>query len=106
MAHAVDIEKMLREAVFIWGQGRVAEKMGVERETVNRWLKKKGIDRLNRDYARYVDALRELLPPQGRRNARFRFIDLFAGIGGLRSSGASRSDCPSSSVLSDSVALR
>lgn len=86
MTQPRDIHQLLDSAVFIWGQRKVAETMGVERETVNRWLKKKGIDEFNRNYKHYLTALNTLLPqrPRNYNNRRFDFIDLFAGIGGLR----------------------
>lgn len=86
MSEAVNIQQLLDQTVFVWGQGRVAEQLGVERETVNRWIKKKGIDELNRNYRSYQKALKELLPkaPGSRSRPKFKFIDLFAGIGGLR----------------------
>ena len=86
MSKTINIQQLLEHAVFIWGQGRVAEQLGVERETVNRWMKKKGIYELNRNYRSYQKGLRELLPkpPGSRARPKFQFIDLFAGIGGLR----------------------
>ena len=86
MPQSLDIQQLLSKAVFVWGQARVAEIMGVERETVNRWLKQKGIDELNRRYEHYFNALQSLFPkkPRGYGNRKFQFIDLFAGIGGIR----------------------
>jgi DNA (cytosine-5)-methyltransferase 1 len=86
MTQSNDIQQLLDSTVFIWGQGHVAETMGVERETVNRWLKKKGIDELNRNYKAYTRSLNSLLPqkPRNYDKRKFDFIDLFAGIGGLR----------------------
>lgn len=52
------------------------------RETINRWLRGKAAPRLA--YAEYK-ALQDLLPsPVGTTEPSFDFIDLFAGIGGLR----------------------
>ncbi len=86
MTQSNDIQQLLDSAVFIWGQGHVAETLDVERETVNRWLKKKGIDELNRNYKAYTRSLNSLLPqkPRNYDKRKFDFIDLFAGIGGLR----------------------
>ncbi|MEH6585213.1 MAG: DNA (cytosine-5-)-methyltransferase [Halioglobus sp.] len=86
MKNSVNIEQLLESAVFIWGQSKVAETMSVERETVNRWLNKKGIDELNRNHKAYTRALSTLLPakPRNYDKRKFEFIDLFAGIGGLR----------------------
>ena len=88
MPQSTNIQQLLHKAVFIWGQTEVAKSMGVERETVNRWLKKKGIDELNSKYKHYTKSLQSILPPKprGYNNRKFAFIDLFAGIGGLRRS--------------------
>lgn len=53
------------------------------RETVNRWLKGKASPRLSH---REYEALRKLAPPPPRNHPdyEFDFIDLFAGIGGIR----------------------
>ncbi|MBH1599278.1 DNA (cytosine-5-)-methyltransferase [Stenotrophomonas maltophilia] len=51
------------------------------RETVNRWYKGKASPRLR--HAEYL-ALEELLPKPAPQTHEFDFIDLFAGIGGLR----------------------
>ena len=85
MPSATNVQQLLDKAVFIWGQGPVAKEMGVERETVNRWLNRKGIDELNRNYKTYTRSLNKLLPqkPKNYDKRKFDFIDLFAGIGGL-----------------------
>jgi DNA (cytosine-5)-methyltransferase 1 len=53
------------------------------RETINRWLKGKASPKLSH---REYESLLSLLPeqPVGQNNSDFRFIDLFAGIGGIR----------------------
>tara|TARA_Y100001934_G_scaffold279328_1_gene382781 strand:+ start:1081 stop:2433 length:1353 start_codon:yes stop_codon:yes gene_type:complete len=53
------------------------------RETINRWSKGKSEPRLS---AKEFKALKSLLPKEKvtPENAKFRFIDLFAGIGGIR----------------------
>lgn len=53
------------------------------RETINRWLKGKASPRLSHHE---YDALHKLLPPPppNHPNYEFNFIDLFAGIGGIR----------------------
>ena len=74
---------LLKRATFIWQQKLVAEELGVERETVNRWLNGRLPLTLKKPQQK---ALESLLPP--RKNfaeCDFTFIDLFAGIGGLRS---------------------
>jgi DNA (cytosine-5)-methyltransferase 1 len=77
-------QKLLIEAVDVWGQAAVAEALDVERETVNRWLKKKAIDPFNSNYLAYHSKLQSLFPQKPRRKQKFQFVDLFAGIGGLR----------------------
>jgi DNA (cytosine-5)-methyltransferase 1 len=77
-------QKLLIEAVEIWGQAAVADALDVERETVNRWLKKKAIDPFSPNYLTYYSKLKSLFPKKPRRKQKFQFIDLFAGIGGLR----------------------
>lgn len=54
------------------------------RETINRWLNDKASPKLSHHE---YDALQKLLPkpPSQQANYDFRFIDLFAGIGGIRS---------------------
>ncbi|MBD3648967.1 MAG: DNA (cytosine-5-)-methyltransferase [Pseudomonadales bacterium] len=83
MTQPIDIRQLLERAVFIWGQARVAQEMGVERETVNRWLNHGGIAHLARNKA-YLKSLEQLVPAKPRRKSKFQFIDLFAGIGGIR----------------------
>lgn len=53
------------------------------RETINRWVKGKASPQLS--HTEY-EALTRLLPspPKGKRKTEFDFIDLFAGIGGIR----------------------
>lgn len=53
------------------------------RETINRWLKGKASPKLSH---REYESLQSLLPSPSasQQNADFRFIDLFAGIGGIR----------------------
>jgi len=86
MSQVENIMNTLEKAVYIWGQKEVANTLNVERETVNRWLKKKGIDELNINFKRYNKSLQSLLPqkPKDYDKSNFDFIDLFAGIGGLR----------------------
>lgn len=75
-------KELFERAVFIWQQKKVAEELGVERETVNRWLKGKLDLKLKKPQIR---ALESMLPTKNNDSkADFRFIDLFAGIGGLR----------------------
>jgi len=73
--------KLLERTCWIHTQKVVAEHLGVTREEVNRWLM--GRVQLP-EY--YEFKLRELLPqrPEHYGNPDFTFIDLFAGIGGIR----------------------
>jgi DNA (cytosine-5)-methyltransferase 1 len=87
MRKGADFEQLIDSATFIWGQGKVAETLGVKRETVNRWMKKKDFQDLNwNNIEKYHKDLLSLLPSKlpGYDSRKFDFIDLFAGIGGLR----------------------
>ena len=88
MPTELDIQQQLANAVEIWGQRHVAEHLDVERETVNRWLNRKRLDEFNRNHVAYRAELAKLLPKPSSSKRRskpaFQFIDLFAGIGGLR----------------------
>ena len=84
MPATTDIQDELHSAVEIWGQRHVAEALGVERETVNRWLNRKRLDEFHRNYRTHKTSLALLLPRRTRKKSAFQFIDLFAGIGGLR----------------------
>jgi DNA (cytosine-5)-methyltransferase 1 len=87
MKAQANFDQLLDSAAFIWGQGKVAETLGVQRETVNRWMKKKDFEDLNwNNIEKYHKGLESLLPrrPANYGRRKFAFIDLFAGIGGLR----------------------
>ena len=82
---------LLNQLLDIYGQKYVAEQLKKagksewSREALNRWVNGKGVAKtLN---ATEEKLLRELLPspPAHHPDYRFRFIDLFAGIGGIRS---------------------
>jgi DNA (cytosine-5)-methyltransferase 1 len=75
------INKLLERVSFIFTQQVVADHLGVSREEVNRWLK----GRVNVP-DQYEFGLREMLPqrPKHYEKPDFTFIDLFAGIGGIR----------------------
>ncbi|WP_063521488.1 MULTISPECIES: DNA (cytosine-5-)-methyltransferase [unclassified Alcanivorax] len=83
----LDDRQLIEKTVEIWGQQVVADVLEVDRVTVNRWLKK-GMEHNLRSLER--NALISELLPTGRLetqfvgNEQFRFIDLFAGIGGIR----------------------
>ena len=73
--------KLLEKACWIFTQNEVAAHLGVTREEVNRWLQRK----VNIPNS-YRFLLEELMPdcPEHYGSSDFKFIDLFAGIGGIR----------------------
>ena len=78
----VESVSILKKAVDLHGTAVVADKLGVNRTTISRWMNR---NELPKPYA--SDRLRSLLPESVTdRDERglFTFIDLFAGIGGLR----------------------
>ena len=85
----LDERELLERVLAIHGQGQLARVLSDAepgnwcRETINRWVKGRGAPRLTLAAHR---AMCSLLPPPPARPATpaFRFIDLFAGIGGLR----------------------
>lgn len=78
---------LLEQLLEIFDQGRVAEHLNAIspghwcRETINRWAKGRASPKLS-----FVEheALRSLLPKKRPGTTEFTFIDLFAGIGGIR----------------------
>lgn len=88
-ANALSDEALLQKVLEIYDQKQVAELLNTItperwcRETVNRWVKGKAKPTLG--YREFL-ALEELLPKErvSVENSKFRFIDLFAGIGGIR----------------------
>jgi DNA (cytosine-5)-methyltransferase 1 len=86
--YGTKLPALLDKAVDIWGQPETAKRMKVSRETVTRWHssgKLKTTENTEK-IDKYTDALKRLLPakPDDYDNRSFNFIDLFAGIGGLR----------------------
>ncbi|SMF52727.1 DNA (cytosine-5)-methyltransferase 1 [Alteromonadaceae bacterium Bs31] len=75
---------LLEKAVHIWKQPETAEHLKVTRKTVNQWLSNEAEASLVNK--KYLSNLKLLLPdrPKGYGKRKFDFIDLFAGIGGLR----------------------
>jgi DNA (cytosine-5)-methyltransferase 1 len=73
---------LLAQVRQLMTQRQVSERLSVTPKTIGRW------ERRETDCPVYVQAaLRELLPPRVRfenENSSFSFIDLFAGIGGMR----------------------
>ncbi|BCX70093.1 DNA (cytosine-5-)-methyltransferase [Pseudomonas izuensis] len=77
---------LLHKLLEIYDQGQLAEKLSEIgsphcRETVNRWMKGKAFPKLT--HAEYTH-LESLLPKRLNHKPSFTFIDLFAGIGGIR----------------------
>lgn len=78
---------LLRRVLEIFDQGRLAEHLNSVspghwcRETINRWVQGKASPKLS--YVEH-DALQALLPKRKSANNDFTFVDLFAGIGGIR----------------------
>lgn len=74
----------LQKAVYIWKQPETAAHLNVTRKTVNLWLSHD--DELSESHEKYIPDLESLLPakPKDYDKKKFDFIDLFAGIGGLR----------------------
>jgi DNA (cytosine-5)-methyltransferase 1 len=70
----------IRSALRYWTQEELAERVGVETRTVRRWIAGETTPRYA--IARVIDA--ELARDERPRAPQFRFIDLFAGIGGIR----------------------
>ncbi len=88
MKNITDDLKFLKQILEIYDQKFVAEylnKLGAyqwNRETINRWLKGKSQQKIS--YVEF-EHLKKLLPsPPKNTDSDFTFIDLFAGIGGIR----------------------
>ncbi|WP_328803364.1 DNA (cytosine-5-)-methyltransferase [Pseudomonas triticifolii] len=84
--HPAQDMDLLKRLLEIYDQGQLAAKLNEIgsshcRETINRWVKGKSSPRLtHREYAH----LESLLPEPPSYKPSFTFIDLFAGIGGIR----------------------
>ena len=88
MEQQLDDLELLEKVLEIYDQKQIAEHLNSlgqdhwNRETINRWLKRKSQPKLS--YAEY-EHLKSLLPlPPETDKHDFTFIDLFAGIGGIR----------------------
>ncbi len=84
--HPAEDMALLRKLLEVYDQGQLAAKLNEIgsphcRETVNRWVKGKATPRLTTHEFRH---LRSLLPKRPLHKPLFTFIDLFAGIGGIR----------------------
>lgn len=82
-------DELLGRVLEIHDQGRVAEALAeVEtgywcRETINRWAKGKASPRVSLEVRERLESMLPA-PPRRDKPPSFRFIDLFAGIGGIR----------------------
>ncbi|KPX02392.1 DNA (cytosine-5-)-methyltransferase [Pseudomonas savastanoi] len=84
--HPAQDMDLLRRLLEIYDQGQLAAKLNEIgsphcRETVNRWVKGKSTPRLTYNEYKHLESL---LPTQPTYKPSFTFIDLFAGIGGIR----------------------
>ena len=84
--HLAEDLELINKLLEIYDQGQLAAKLNEVgsqhcRETVNRWVKGKLTPRLT--YAEHMH-LKSLLPSKPTKKTTFTFIDLFAGIGGIR----------------------
>ncbi|WP_440778535.1 DNA (cytosine-5-)-methyltransferase [Pseudomonas syringae] len=84
--HPIQDMDLLRRLLEIYDQRQLAAKLKEIgsphcRETVNRWVKGKSTPRLTHNEHRYLESL---LPTPPTHKPSFTFIDLFAGIGGIR----------------------
>lgn len=77
---------LLQKVASIYSQADIAACISHPREVVNRWLKEKQ-KQPEKDWLTYAErvALEQMLPtPKCDKKHDFKFIDLFAGIGGIR----------------------
>ena len=78
---------LLHKLLEIYDQGQIAEKLNDVspgawcRETINRWIKGKASPKLSHHEFKHLDGF---LPKRLNSKPSFTFIDLFAGIGGIR----------------------
>ena len=81
MEFRTEFIEVLRHARSRFTQRQLAEKLGVDARTVGRWERQE-----THPQPFVIPALKELLqdPPQAEGASDFTFIDLFAGIGGIR----------------------
>ena len=76
-------KKLLEDVCEIWGKKEVSLRLGVDHKTVGNWLLLEHGPRLD---SVQTHILNGLLPSKvvGNQRKSFKFIDLFAGIGGIR----------------------
>jgi DNA (cytosine-5)-methyltransferase 1 len=84
--HPAEDMALLKKLLEIYDQGQLAAKLNEIgsshcRETINRWVKGKASPRLTHQEFKHLESL---LPKPPLSKPSFTFIDLFAGIGGIR----------------------
>jgi len=72
---------LLQEALERFGLDGLAEEMGIKPTTIRRWIKYNVPGHRINDLRRLMDVAQRIYPSA---NNKFTFIDLFAGIGGIR----------------------
>jgi DNA (cytosine-5)-methyltransferase 1 len=84
MQTPTDLE-LLSNVASIYSQQAIADRINHPREVVNRWLKER-TKQPNQDWLTYLErvSLENMLPKPLEKEHEFTFIDLFAGIGGIR----------------------
>lgn len=84
MQEHTDFE-LLTKVASIYSQQAIADEIAHPREVVNRWLKERS-RQPEQDWLTYAERIKleDLLPKPVSHKEEFTFIDLFAGIGGIR----------------------
>ncbi len=84
MNHLNDFE-LLTKVNSIFSQQAIADKINRPREIINRWIKERSRQQ-ETNWLTYAEriALENMLPKPSKSPKQFKFIDLFAGIGGIR----------------------
>ena len=72
---------LLDIACEIWGAKKVSMQLGVDQKIVQNWRLQNTVMSITKSQ---LTSLKQLLPRKPKRKSEFTFIDLFAGIGGLR----------------------
>ncbi len=77
--------ELLTKVASIYSQQAIADEIDHPREVVNRWLKER-TKQPDNDWLTFTERLKleKMLPKPSNINHEFTFIDLFAGIGGIR----------------------
>lgn len=84
MQAPTDLE-LLNNVASIYSQQAIADEINHPREVVNRWLKERS-KQPDQEWLTYAErvSLENMLPKPSENSHEFTFIDLFAGIGGIR----------------------